>query len=144
MRRVIALAVLSLIMSTLYVVGSALPAQATINRCGEEYDWKSGPISLFYDPDPAIQQFRWRTKGPASHDVCVEFLEPNPNFLVQGHRIAFYDYGGVAAAKICGLQVCRWHSDDDRIRVEVSLWYKREGTDNDWKQKEGASILQTQ
>lgn len=144
LRRMIAvLAPLSLIAAIFVVIGTTAPAHA-LNRCGPEYDWKTGPISLFYDPDPAIQQFRWRSKGPASHDVCVEFLEPNPNFLVQGHIIRFYDHGAAPAAKICGAQVCRWHSDDDQIRVEVSLWYKREGTDNEWRQLEGASILQTQ
>jgi len=143
LRRMIAVVILSLTASTIVVVGTTVQAVA-LNRCGDEYDWRSGPISLFYDPDPAIQQFRWRAKGPASHDVCVEFLEPNPNFLTQGHIIRFYDHGGVPAAKICGAQVCRWHSGDDHILVEVSFWYKREGTDNDWKQLEGASVLETQ
>lgn len=141
MRRMFAGVVLFLIVPILAVVTTASPAQA-LNRCGAEYDTMSGPISHFYDPDPAIQQFRWRSKGPNSRDVCVEYLAPNPNFLVQGHRIAFYDHGAAPAAKICGTVVCRWHSDDNQVRVEVSMWYKREGTHNDWKQLEGASILQ--
>lgn len=139
LRRMIAGAVLTLTASSLYVVGTALPAHA-LSRCGLTYSQTTPAQSFYYDETPPIQPYRLRLKPSTPRDVCIEFLAVKAGWETKGHIIRFYDYQGAPAAKICGLKVCRWHSDDNRFFVSVKVYARENG--GDWKEYTGETIYE--
>lgn len=141
-RRIIAGVLASFVMTTLVVIGTALPAHA-LNRCGLAYSYKTDPPFTFYfDETPPIQPYRVRMKPSTPRDVCVEFMTVRPGWETKGHIIRFYDYQGVAASKICGeAKVCRWHSDDDKFFFKVTAYARPKNQGAEWTLYTGEKVI---
>ena len=123
------------------LMATTSPANAAaFNRCGSAYSDVSKAQNLYFDNTPSIQKFRVRFV-PNTHKMCVEFLDPNPNFVTNGHVIRIKDTKNSPAAMICGGLVCKWNSDDSRAHVEVTLQAAPTTDPHNWTEMSGGVVV---
>lgn len=112
---------------TITLVGTASPAHAAINRCGDAYTRKTDWYSFSGDTHrPRIVKFRLRAV-PGTQRVCAEFSRFNrEDFRTKNAQIQVFQGGDTK--KVCFALSCKFKTGYKTTKFLFAVMAKKRGT----------------